>query len=99
MFKKAGSQLEVISTLLFWLIAVSSLICGLYFADKEENFVLLILWTIGGSLSGYVFSLLLHGFGSVVRAFENDVAPVPAAFVKKDKPKKTAGFDPYFTDK
>ena len=68
MFENSGSKIKVLAKIMFWVLAVGSVIAALAafggFDFEEPLFYALFL---GGPLVAYVVNLFLYGFGELVQ--------------------------------
>lgn len=83
MFNDSGSKIKTLSAILFFLVAILSVVfaCVLGFEYGHMEYPALFFGIlIGGPLSGYISSLVLAGFGELIE----DVASVRAYCKKVD---------------
>ena len=67
MFGNVGEKLRSVAVFCFWICLVLSCISGLIMmaSDSDMAFIGLLI-AVGGSVSGWFFSLLLYAFGEIV---------------------------------
>ncbi len=76
MFKHTGKMLQTIAQGAFWVLSVASVVLGIVLiatmAETEIGIVMGVLVLILGPFAAYVASLVLYGYGTIVRKCEND---------------------------
>ena len=67
MFGKVGEKLHSVATFCFWACLVISCISGIAVMAEDSDMAFIgLLVAVGGSVSGWFFSLLLYGFGELI---------------------------------
>jgi len=90
MFKNVGRKIQIAGIVLFFVFTILGIVLGIvlvngsgarwdgFFAFGEDDFWgnggELILLALVGPIVGYVTALVMHGFGTIVSAFESNHA-------------------------
>lgn len=64
MFKNIGKKIKGLAKVLFWLLAICSVVIGLYLLDDTDGISAAI--GVGGVLVAWIGSWFLYGFGEII---------------------------------
>ncbi len=64
MYDNIGDKIKILAKVVFWIEAITAVICGLGFAGMTNGMSLLI--GLGIALVALIFSWFLYGFGEII---------------------------------
>ena len=79
LFGSPGKKIKILGTVLFWILAVASVVSAILLIVAEVEFHIALIALLGGLLAAWIIALFINGFGELIdkgRAVDFELDPV-----------------------